>query len=104
MSETPQVDLNVLWRWVVDQVKARVSQPGVWRALEAGKPLVLDGDELVIGYGAQVGHYDGQLGDKQLRNLIEQALQAALKRTIRLHPFIGDTLEEWQGHKQAQEE
>lgn len=102
MSQTPQIDINALWRWVTDQVKAKVSQPGVWRAMEAGKPLALEDDELIVGYGPEAGMYAGQLGDNQLRNLIEQALLAGLKRRFRLHVFIGETREEWETHKQAQ--
>ncbi|MFN3652518.1 MAG: hypothetical protein ACK47B_23320 [Armatimonadota bacterium] len=104
MSQPPQVDLNVLWRYVTDQMKARVSLPALWRALEAARPLTIENDELVLGYVVTEMHRSGLLLDNRHRNLIEQLIQHAVKRPLRIHVFQGETLEDWAVHKQNREE
>lgn len=104
MSQTPSIDLNALWKYVTDRVKAQVTMPGLWRAMEAAKPVALDGDLLVMGFGPSEGHQGGLLMDHRHKNMIEQVLEQATRKRLRLHVMAGETLEEWEAYKAAQVE
>ncbi len=104
MSQTPQVDVKALWRYVVAQVKAQTATPGLWRAMEAGHPIALEEEELVIGYSGENSHQKGLLVDVRNRNLVEQILLAASRRKFRLRIIEGETLGDWEAVKAAEQE
>jgi hypothetical protein len=101
MSQTPQIDVNQLWRYVVAQVKAQTTLPGLWRSMEAAKPIAFENEELVVGYSGENAHQKGLLADHRNRNTVEQILFAASRRQIRLRIIEGDTREDWEAVKSA---
>lgn len=100
----PAVDLNALWKYVTDRIKAQVTMPGLWRAMEAAKPVTLEEDQLVLGFGPSEGHQGGLLMDHRHKNMIEQVLEQATRKRLRIHVMAGETLEEWEASKAAQAE
>jgi hypothetical protein len=104
MSQTPQVDVNALWRYVVAQVKTQTSLPALWRSMEAAHPIALEEEELVVGYSGAEAHLKGLLTDVRNRNLVEQILLAASRRRIRLRIIEGETQADWEAIKQADAE
>src|SRR5438105_1198089 len=58
---TPEVER--LWRGTLEKVKVRLVLPAVWRAMEAARPLVIDGDQLVVGFPPSRSHEGGLLVD-----------------------------------------
>jgi hypothetical protein len=100
MSQSPQIDVHALWGYVTQQVKNQITLPSLWRALEAARPLTLEGDQLIIGFGAADAHQSGLLETTQNRNVIEQVMSAATRRQLRLRIIPGDTLADWELAKQ----
>lgn len=100
----PSIDLNALWKYVTDRVKAQVTQPSLWRAMEAARPVVLEDDLLVLGFAPADSHQGGLLQDQRHKNVIEQVLEQATRKRLRVHIMAGETLEEWEAYKAAQAE
>lgn len=103
MSQTPSIDLNALWRYVTDQIKNRITLPSLWRSMEGARPLTIENDELILGYQPGLSMQSGLMMDIQNRNAIEQVLEAATRRRLKLRVIDGDSLEDWEAYKQAQE-
>lgn len=101
MSQAPQVDVNALWNYVVAHVKAQTTLPGLWRSMEAARPIVFENDELIVGYSGENSHQKGLLVDNRNRNTVEQILTTAARRPIRLRIIEGDTREDWEAVKAA---
>lgn len=104
MSQTPQVNLTALWRYVIDQVKTQTSTPGLWRSMEAATPIALENEELVIGYSGENAHQKSLLVQGQNRNMVDQILHAAARRPIRLRIIEGDSLQDWEAAKLSEQE
>ena len=100
----PQIDLDKLWRWTTDQVKARTTTPALWRALEAAKPITIEGDELILGFIVSESHQAGLLADNRTRNTIEQVVESGLKRRLHIQVITGETIQDWEHFKAAQAE
>src|SRR6266851_4328638 len=90
-----QAEAQRLWRGALEKVKVRLVLPGVWRAMEAARPLIVDGDTLVLGYPASVAHEGGLLRDTKISNVIERALEEEAGRQLRLRVIEGETMEDW---------
>jgi hypothetical protein len=93
-----------LWRGALEKVKVRLVVPGVWRAMEAARPLLVEGDTLVLGFPASVAHEGGLLRDTKNSNIIERALEEEAGRPLRLRFIEGDTLEDWQAYQRRDAE
>ena len=104
MAQTPPIDLNALWKYVTDKVKAQVTIPSLWRAMEAAKPVALDDDLLVMGFGPSESHQGGLIMDHRHKNMIEQVIEQATRKRLRLHVMSGDSIEEWEAYKASQVE
>src|SRR2546422_975002 len=78
-----QPEAQRLWRAALEKVKVRLVLPGVWRAMEAARPLVIDGDYLVLGYPPSVANDGGLLRDSKNSNVIERALEEEAGRPRR---------------------
>jgi hypothetical protein len=96
MSEPKQVDLDALWQYVTQQVKGEIVLPSLWRAMEAARPMLISGDELVLGFPGAQAHQRGLLLDVRHRNFIEQTLERATRLNLRLRLIEGDTLADWE--------
>ena len=99
MSQPTQIDAGALWKYVTDQVKQEITMPSLWRAMEAAKPLVVENEELVIGFGLEAAALQGLLMDSRHRNSVEQIMERATRRRIRLRVIQGDTVADWDAEK-----
>lgn len=95
----PQIDVRALWAYVTEQVKKEITLPSLWRSLEAARPVTLENEELVVGYPLQAADLQGLLMDARNRNSLEQIIERATRRRIRLRVIQGDTLEDWEAEK-----
>lgn len=93
-----------LWRGALEKVKVRLVQPGVWRAMEAARPLIVEGDSLVLGFPPSVAHEGGLLRDSKNTNVIEQALAEEAGRPLRLRLIEGETLDDWHAYQRRDQE
>jgi hypothetical protein len=100
MSQAPNIDLNALWKYITDQVKARVQMPALWRSMEAATPLAIENDELVMGFDAATMHQSGLLLDARYHNMIEQMLETATRKRLRIRVVQGTTPADWEQFKQ----
>jgi hypothetical protein len=100
----PDAEVERLWKATLEKVKVRLVLPGVWRAMEAARPLAIDGSTLVIGFSASRAHEGGLLQDSKTNNIIERALEEEAGRNLRLRIIEGETLEDWQAYKQRDEQ
>src|SRR5437879_2604811 len=99
MSEPAAIDANALWKYVTEQVKREITMPSLWRCMEAARPVIVENDELVIGFSLQAADLQGLLMDTRNRNSVEQIMERATRRRIRLRVIQGDTLEDWGAEK-----
>ncbi len=97
-------DVEQLWRATLEKVKVRLVLPSVWRAMEAGRPLVVDGDWFVLGYAPSRSHEGGLLSDSKNSNIIERALEEEAGRPLRLRIIEGETMDDWHAYKRRDEE
>lgn len=103
-TPNPQIDVQRLWRAALEKVKVRLVLPGVWRAMEAARPLVVEGDTLVLGFPASQTHEGGLLTDSRNSNIIERALEEEAGRPLRLRIIEGETVQDWLTAKRRDEE
>ncbi len=103
MSE-PAVDLTAFWTYIVSETKSKIAMPALFRALEAAKPLALEGDLLVLGMNPAAMHQAGLLSDHRTKNVIEQIMESATRRRIRFTVIPGDTAEDWDHYQATQSE
>src|SRR5947199_10553758 len=96
MSQPQVPNLEPLWKYVTEQVKSKITMPALWRAMEAATPLALNGDELILGYDPGEMHQSGLVLDHRHKNVIEQIIEAATHRRLKLRVIPGKTLEDWQ--------
>lgn len=105
MPQTPQVDLDALWNWVVAEIKKETSTPSFWRSLESARPLTLENrEELILGFDESQGHNAGLLTNDKNKNHIEQILERATKVRLRIRVIHGTTMEDWEAEKRIQAE
>jgi hypothetical protein len=79
------VDLDAIrgvWTAVVDQVKAENLMLGA--AIAKSRPCELQGDELVIAFGAEDSFYRRKAEDQACRQLVAAAVKALTGRQLRL--------------------
>jgi hypothetical protein len=102
----PGIPANVeqLWRATLEKVKVRLVLPSVWRAMEAGRPLVIDGDWFVLGFSPSHSQEGGLLSDSKTSNVIERALEEEAGRPLRLRVIEGDTMDDWVAYQRRDEQ
>lgn len=88
-------NIEAIWSKVVDEVKMAVIHPTLWRSLERAIPVVIEGDEFVVGFAAGAYHMSGHLNAGEHRNAIESALRHFTGKNLRLRIIEGGTLEDW---------
>src|SRR4051795_11841041 len=95
-------NLDPMWKYVTDQVKDKISLPALWRAMEAAKPLTLNGDDLILGFDPAEMHQSGLITDDRHRHIIEQLIEAATRRRLRVRIIPGQTLADWELAQQTE--
>ena len=95
-----EMDIAKVWDKAVDQVKMKVIHPTLWRALEAGVPIVVEDDQFIVGFPPGSYHMSGHLTISEHRNAIEVALKAFSGRSLNLRIIEGDSIQDWEGVKE----
>lgn len=99
MSTQPSINVVALWKYVSDHMKNQITLPSLWRALEAAVPLTIENDEFIIGFAGEAAPQAGILQNNQYRNMLEQVIEAATRRRLKLRFISGDTLDDWEAEK-----
>lgn len=97
-------DLTPFWKYVTEQVMNRITMPAVWRAMAAAHPITIEDDELILGFETGDMHESGLLLDHRHRNIIEQIIESATRRRLKLRIIAGKTMEDWVYAQQAEVE
>jgi hypothetical protein len=98
MELTP-AEAQKAWQQAAEKVKDRVISPTLYRAVEAGVGITLDGDLFVLGFGGADLPLAGHLRSAQHNATILQALAEVLNKPVRLLTIDGTTIEDYENYK-----
>lgn len=93
------MELEEIWTQAFDMIRKEVPIPTVWLAMQAAKPLTLDGNYFVVRLSHQDEYLGSHLQDFQAATAIETALQALTGRILAFRVIIGDTVADWEAQK-----
>ncbi len=98
MDLTPAEAKNV-WHMAAEKVKDKVIAPTLYRAVEAGVGITLDGDLFVLGFSGADLALAGHIRSAQHHAIILQSLAEILKKPVRLLTIDGITIEDYENYK-----
>lgn len=107
MSEKPSgsgADPGATWHQVTELVKQRLVMPALWRAMERGRAIVLEGDDFVVGFEVTDAMDSHLLQEARYRMAIEQALESIAGRKVGLRVITGTALEDWRQIQEIERE
>ena len=90
---------NEIWTQVFNVVRQSLAVPTVWLAMQAARPLALDGNYFVVALPPQEEYLAGHLQDDQASTAIEEALRTVTGRILAFRLAEGGTLAGWQAQK-----
>lgn len=88
-----------IWARVFDKVRANLAMPTVWLALQAAKPLTIDGSYFVAALSHQDEYLASHLQAHQATLAIEEALRDVTGRILAFRLIIGEALADWEEQK-----
>ncbi len=91
-----QINMQSVWFRVVDEVKHRVIHPTLWKALEAGVPVIIEDGQFVVGFPMGTFHLAGHLTSLDHKNIIEATIAKYVGERLSLRIIEGGTLDDWQ--------
>lgn len=94
MAEVAEV-----WAEALPDIRKGVTGVGIWAALNACKPVALDGNVLVLGVTSNEAELAGHLRMPQTRKLIEAEVGRRSSQTIELRVIEGTGPEDWERAK-----
>lgn len=97
-------ELAELWKEALPEIRNGVTGTGVWNALNACKPLVVEDGVLVIGVDPKDRQLMGHLGGAAVRRAIESEMNARLKQKISVRVIDGVAQSDWERMKRRDEE
>jgi hypothetical protein len=89
-------DMAELWKETLPLVKQGVTGVGVWTALNACRPVVLEDNVLVLGLPHEDGELAGHLKMPQTARLIEQTASKVAGSSIKVRVIDGLAVEDWE--------
>ncbi|BDI32790.1 hypothetical protein CCAX7_48410 [Capsulimonas corticalis] len=91
-----------IWRQAFYRVQRTLDIPIVWMAMEAARPLALDGNHLIVGLDPNDRYLSVNLQTHEYATVIDDALAEVAGRPLALHIIEGFSLEDYKA-RQAQE-
>ena len=91
-----------IWNRAAERVKDKVIAPTLYRALELGVGLTIEGDFFVLGFSSADVPMAGHLRSSQNLPIIEQSLSEVIGRRVRLRVVDGTTLQAYEDYKKMQ--
>ena len=88
-----------IWNKAFDIVRREVAVPTVWLAMQAARPLTIDGNYFVAALPAHEDYLAGHLQDNQATSAIEEALRTVTGRILAFRLITGETLSDWDALK-----
>lgn len=93
--------VHQMWLEAAELVKDRVVSPTVFKALEHGYGIALEGDEFIVGYDTKDLPLAANLRSAQNHAIIEQCLKQVLNKPVRFRLIEGTTVEDYQRYKKS---
>jgi hypothetical protein len=88
-----------IWARTFDIVRAELAVPTVWLAMQAAKPLAVDGNYFVAALSHQDEYLESHLEGNEATLAIEEALRTVTGRVLAFRLIIGDALTDWEAQK-----
>ncbi len=88
-----------IWAKAFESVRREVAVPTVWLAMQAARPLTIDGNYFIAALPLQEDYLAGHLQDNQATTAIEEALRTITGRILAFRLIIGDSLADWEAQK-----
>jgi len=88
-----------IWDMVFEAVRKELSVPTVWLAMQAVKPLTIDGNYFVAALSPEDEYLRSNLQDHQASTAIEDALREITGRILAFRLIKGETLADWEQEK-----
>ena len=99
MSELNQQQVNKMWAEAAERVKDRVIAPTLYRALELGVGIAVDGEQFVIGFSSADMPMASHLRSAQHRAIIDQCLSGVVGKKVRLLIIDGTRPRDYENYK-----
>ncbi len=94
-----QKQANQLWLEATERVKDRVISPTLYRALELGVGITVDGDRFVVGFASTDMPMASHLRSAQHRAIIDQCISDLVNKKVRLLIIDGTGLQDYESYK-----
>lgn len=98
-----QAEARKLWLEAVEKVKDQTLAPTLWRALEMGCGITVDGESFIIGFPPSDAPMGGYLMSSENRIVIEKVLTQLVGKPTRLKIIEGTTSADYETHKKREE-
>jgi len=97
-----EAEARGIWLEAVERVKDRTLAPTLWRALEMGSGVTVDGDFFVVGFPPTDSPMSGYLSSSEHRVIIERVLTELLEKPTRLKIIEGTTAADYDAYKKRE--
>lgn len=97
-------EIAEVWKEALPTIKGGVTGVGVWAALNAAKPLVVEGGQLVLGLDHGDQELAGHLRLPQTKLLIETTMSKLWGSHITVRVIDGPSLADWETAKRRDDE
>ncbi len=91
-----------IWGMVFEIVRKQLPTPTVWLAMQAVKPLTIDGNYFIAALPPQEQYLASSLLDDQTATAIEEALREITGRILAFRLIRGQTLADWEQEKASE--
>jgi hypothetical protein len=88
-----------IWNRAFETVRREVAVPTVWLAMQAARPLTIDGNYFVAALPAPEEYLASHLQDHQTTTAIEEALRTITGRILAFRLITGDSVADWEAQK-----
>lgn len=93
-------EIALVWSKALPEIRDRVTGVGVWAALNACSPIVLEDGVLVLGLPHRENELAGHLKLPAARKAIEDAIGRAVSARVSVRVIEGETAEDWEHAKE----
>src|SRR6188474_3686881 len=89
-------DLAEVWKEALPELRQAVTGVGIWAALNAAKPIVLEDGVAVLGIDHRDTELAGHLKLTSVKRLIERQLSERMNSAITVRIIEGTSLQDWE--------
>lgn len=103
MSLMPTQQAHQIWLQAAEKVKDRVINPSLYRAIEMGHGITLDGETFILGFTNADMPMASILRGSQNLLLLEQCVGEVMRKKVRVIIIEGTTLADYDAYKKQLE-